>query len=376
MEIFKKELAFVIYIWSFTFLRPILHFFPSLSTIILLGVSIGCLVLSLSAKSFIKTKEVYNSYFYIIGLFLIFLLDNAFRNTDYSFDLLYNLVYSVIIPLFLFTSISNFKAILLYNSWFSLVLIFLLGLDPFYEYSIFTDYMNYGVKLALPAYIGCYIGYKYLKKKVFILGVVFSLACVLFFSNRSCLLSAIFFTIVINYLSSKNKIKTIILILFSVLTFYLFSFFLVDFLKLLYSYIVSMDYNSYSLYKIIYQLENNNNLDVVLSGRDHIWDNAIYLIDENPIFGTGSSFFLANFGTYPHNIILDILLSFGFVGLITLVVILSKSFVRYQRMQDLDLKIICTWFLFLWFPILFFSLTYSVSFPLWIFIYIMFYKQN
>jgi O-antigen ligase len=50
------------------------------------------------------------------------------------------------------------------------------------------------------------------------------------------------------------------------------------------------------------------------SGRENIYPEAFNLFTENPIFGLGPFGFFEEFGTYPHNLILELLADYGIIG--------------------------------------------------------------
>jgi O-antigen ligase len=66
--------------------------------------------------------------------------------------------------------------------------------------------------------------------------------------------------------------------------------------------------------RIVYLLIEN----IYLAGRDGIYSNALNAIDYNPFFGSGLNSYRIYYNDQPyaHNIILEIILDFGFVGLI------------------------------------------------------------
>ncbi|WP_010249568.1 O-antigen ligase family protein [Myroides injenensis] len=363
---FLSELAFVLYIWSFTYSRPLLHLYPSFSSGILVFITIFCFILSFSKKLRVQKEKV----FFIIFFIVFIVLDNLFRNYLFSRTFLYDILYSVIVPLVLLTRVKSFNKLLLYHTNISLIIICLLGSDPFFNYVTFTDYMNYGLKVGLPCFIGTYLGYRYFNKKVMFLGLLASSFAVILFSNRSVSLCAVLFVVIFEFVTAYNKKKYFGRAFILILLIGFLSSFVKTFLLLIYNFLDSVGLTSYALYKIIYQLDSREVDSVVLSGREDLWEKAIILLEENPIVGNGSSFYINEYGTYPHNLILDISISFGMLGLILFLGIIMHASFKIFTIKEIDLKITVIWFLCLWFPILMFSSTYSISWGLWSFVLI------
>src|SRR5699024_8199638 len=78
--------------------------------------------------------------------------------------------------------------------------------------------------------------------------------------------------------------------------------------------ILLADYNSYSISKLLWSIQIGM---IDTSGRDELYEQAINMIKENDHFypnGLGS--FLNETGvTYPHNLFIEMYLTFGFVSI-------------------------------------------------------------
>jgi len=64
----------------------------------------------------------------------------------------------------------------------------------------------------------------------------------------------------------------------------------------------------------------------ITNGRDDIYDHVLSLIDGHFIFGRGIGFYQQVFDTYPHNIVLQLLLEMGFLPVLVLFFFLIAFF--------------------------------------------------
>lgn len=68
--------------------------------------------------------------------------------------------------------------------------------------------------------------------------------------------------------------------------------------------------------------------NAVYDSRIDIWNNALQYFHQNPIIGCGIGYYKSVSEGYEHNLILEVLNSWGIVGAILLFVILFKSVTR------------------------------------------------
>lgn len=73
------------------------------------------------------------------------------------------------------------------------------------------------------------------------------------------------------------------------------------------------------------------NLDLANDQRSHIYNTAIDIYKEKPIFGGGIGSVYYRLGSYSHNLFLDVLIDTGIVGLVIVMLVLF-SFLRKARM--------------------------------------------
>ena len=79
------------------------------------------------------------------------------------------------------------------------------------------------------------------------------------------------------------------------------------------------------------------------SGRGPIYEMSMYFISRQPIFGYGPFNYYYLIHNIPHNIILEMLLSFGFVGLIIILfalVLMAINFIKNYDSKSIDLLVI------------------------------------
>lgn len=159
-----------------------------------------------------------------------------------------------------------------------------------------------------------------------------------------------------NYLSSKNKdisnIKKTIKRIGALLIVFVF-------FVSLYYFVFPDDFETYRKIILVSYLkvspETLDPIGRVDGGRYYIWQTALRLLLEKPIFGYGFGVsILSDLGDYifPHNILLDILLSFGIVGTLIFVLLIARL-IKYMNIfpihvdYQLENKTILAYLLFI-----------------------------
>lgn len=369
-NIINDEIIFIMYFWGFTLFKPILRRFESYSTYILLLYVISILFFSYLNKIRLMSIKINRSFLVLLVVVFVFLSDFLIRPNDYINQYMYDFIIYGIIPIYLFSQISNYKKLLKYYSIVSLIMFILFFSDPFNGYTLFINYMSFGFDLVLPAYFGLYIGRRFFNYKWMFL---FEVACfleVVFFANRSAMLSAIIFFFIMEFFrmqkSKKVSRKKIMFIVLLILVFAIIGvIFIKEILENLVSLLETFGLNSYSITKIHKSLINKD-LNILFSGRINIWKSALDMIKENILIGSGTGSFHSKYGYYTHNILLDTMVQYGIVGVFAITGLTINSFVNMKK-HNYYSQILCLLLFTLWFPQLLLSSYMFHSLALWCF---------
>ncbi len=153
---------------------------------------------------------------------------------------------------------------------------------------------------------------------ILFLGCVF----VIFFDcySRGALVTTIICVMIISWKKIGKFLKIVLLIFIMSIT--------VLFISNVDNLIVSaLDNFSGNNVKALAKLSLMNNMGDVTNGRGDLYDIAVQLIKENPLFGYGVGYFEnSNDSYFPHQFFLEIMCEFGIIGLILFFVPIAKSF--------------------------------------------------
>lgn len=366
LKIEVPEFLFVIYFWSFALLRPLLQIYSNYSSYILLLSSVILLLIQIYYNHKNKINQLDKAIYLILVLLIFFLADALLRGGEKSFQYLYEFIYRGVIPVVFLSKVRSSYKLLLYFAYLSASTFCLYIIDPINEYAVFGDYMTFGFSLTLPAFIGIFLGYHYFKIRWLLLIEFICFIEIVIFANRGVLLSILLFILlyIINYVNFKstfNKLITIITLIFSYVIYNNLNFILENTNNLL----ENAGYRSYSLAKITSFLGGGNNEDLY-SGRLDLWNNGLSMIKDKPLIGHGTSYFYEKYNIYSHNIFLDILVFYGYIGLIITALFcfysLNKIFKTKNNFKLLGLVFFC-----LWFPKLFLSTYFFQETSFWCF---------
>lgn len=100
-----------------------------------------------------------------------------------------------------------------------------------------------------------------------------------------------------------------------------------------------------------YIIENILHRSVHFTGRTGLWDNAIKLIRESPIYGygthAGGNIIFFNYRVwYAHNYIYDLLIQGGFISIVIIIVFIVNILIKIKRCKDSLLTSILSWGMF------------------------------
>lgn len=365
-----NEIIFCLYYFGFVLLKPLLYIFQSYSTVILFAY-----VLMLMINSFLhfKYNEIkFSNYMFFIFISIVMLLDIGIRPNEYAMINFYNFVIFGAIALFFFSKVNDAKSLLKNYAYISSFVFVLFCWTPFYDYIFFSDYMSFGLDVILPSYFGLYIGRKFFNIKWMYILEIACLAEAILFSNRSVLLSILFFWIVIGL--TYNTKKSLMRLIIVPIVFYFSTYFLDDIILFLDKILRSIGIASYSLKKFGLML-NNANIETIFSGRLDIWHQAKNMAKQNIFIGNGTGSFQHSYGNYTHNVFYDILVQYGLIGVIIMLFLIFNSSLKIFKFNYygklLGILMLCSWF-----PTLFFSTNLFINSGIWCFIILGFKKVN
>lgn len=273
---------------------------------------------------FLSNFFVFGSRVVIILLFVEFLIK--------SFSL-------VIIGSFSFNSdyLKKYFFTLSLVNFFALTSIVILGLVE----SI--GYMRFGYAMLPTVLVSIYALYnKHGNKYKWIIIAVSSFLLIIIYGSRGPLLGLLIFIFITLLFNVKlQKIKRLRLFVFLIIS-YCLLFVFNGFIRSLDFLYYNLNLRTYSIVKLRMMFEEG--LTESSSGRDSIYNNFLNQIEENPIFGNGVGISQELWGITPHNMVLQILLEFGVIGLgISLVLGIIMIYVLYSiRKFNNDLFLLLT----------------------------------
>ncbi|MCI8485304.1 MAG: O-antigen ligase family protein [Lachnospiraceae bacterium] len=233
--------------------------------------------------------------------------------------------------------------------------------DPFNNYLLTGNYMVYGFDVMLPAFAGSIIMAFFYKRKIHLIYACAAFMLLLF-GNKGALLTAIVLGISVYILVDGNIRKGRLLFVFSIL--YLSYLFRVQIFQKILFFFHSRGLNSYSLntlYKIIDGQGGSVNSD-----RINLIRRGKRLFFQNPILGHGIGYYEEQAGFYVHNILWDILVMAGLIGMVLFIALFLRSlfcfrsYTKYQKNFYLIMMV-------MWIVPLMTSMTFWHWIPFWLY---------
>jgi len=362
----NNELLFALYFWMFALIRPIINIFSNYSEPIIISI-IGLILM----YSFLSNWN--SNIRYKIGVFSLFsisisimLIDFIFRGNIHVFEGIKGIILYGVIPIYLLINCSNYKILIKYLTNLS-ILIFFISLLNIFIYEIVQDYMDFGYNFLLPMNLIFIASYRNSKNILKLLLLLSSLFLVIIYANKGAVLTSIAFLLFINF-SDLFKIKK----LNKYIYFFLFFLMLVilaiysnSIIEILIKFAESRNIYSYTLLTIKHFIDNNNFI-TLLSGRNIIWELVLNLIENRPLLGYGYGYLQTNYGFYAHNLLLDLMLSYGLFITTIVLYLLIRSIFRIAKIQDENKRLFMLVALFLWIIPLQFSSEFIFNMGFWI----------
>lgn len=285
-----------------------------------------------------KNYEISFPFICIVTISILLFLITYIFNNNAMFDQYFKdfITYGVLSMLF-FTKVKNYSVLLKYISYICLILFFISLFDLFNGFTLYSGYMSFGLFCALPSFLIFHIQRKYYHKKLFLIPEL--LSCVsLLYANRNtifiCMIAVVLFDLFLTKSTLKRKLKYFLIILILVMILYNFETVL--------SWLFSIFGNdSYALNAMLNWVKGETN---GLAGRDRIWSSAFEEINNNPFIGLGIGGYHSMYGIYCHNVFIEFLVSFGYLGLLLFLIIIIgicyKVFLKDRNVFSLYLFVI------------------------------------
>jgi membrane protein len=310
----NNEFLFVLYLYIFAIIKPILALLSPYSTLILLT----CVLLVVIKRLMISITISYRN-------FTIWLLTSVFFVTfllwgkyigNYSVvdQYIINFVIYGIIPLFLLTSVKDYSKVLFFVSRLSIVATVIIIADPFIGFILTGGYMEYGFTMLTYSFAGIVLNYYKFEHKWCGLLIIIDLILIAVYGNKGALITALVLLFATIITKERMILKKMILYIMLVLA--------LVFWKQILTWTISIaelfvkDTYSINTFKILL-----NDSSIITSVRTNIWDDALQVIRAHP-FGTGVGFFETYYHGYTHNVELDIAVMFGLAGFFVFVALL------------------------------------------------------
>jgi hypothetical protein len=337
-KIYINELLFVLSIYYHCIIRIPMYSLSEIQSIINIGFMLILLLLSFLFNKG-KDENKYISLRFVIILLIILGIYNLSFAFSYNSAILENFKDFIVhgaIPMYLFTKTNNYEKIFKYMAIMSCILLMVYILEPFNNYIYFGGYMGYGLFLILPCFVFIHIYRKYFNCNRMIFFEIVAFFEAVFCSNRGTLLCSIILVIMLDLIFKKKSFKKIIEYILIGILIYVVSCNLYEIIKCIYYFIEdTFGYHSYSIWTIMKTLSGDTN---GLAHRDEIWSAALNFYQLHPIFGSGISSFENSYGIYTHNIFLEILTSFGIVGMVIFIIYLLSKIIGFIKFKSTNVS--------------------------------------
>lgn len=370
-----NELFFVIYYFSFILVKPISAVYDKTSTIILFLITIVIVILYLIYNHFTLVYSNFKIFCIFAAIFsILFFLSWVMNDNNYIIKYFKEFMISGIVSWILLINIERYDKLLLYwssiGSWTGIIAV----IDSIIGNFMFNDYMVLGYEGLLPAFACCLIQRFYYSKKKYSILMIIYLVDMVIYANKGATLTAFVLIAIIYICFSKNKRNSKLRLIISLIGTALIYLFRYDLIRNLLKIARIMNVSSYSLVTLNMLLNDNANL--VINLRTDIWNAAIEYILYKPLFGYGIGFFTVDYGIYPHNIFLDIALSFGVVSSFILIFILFRSIIEVIMLRDKEQKVLLIVLFVISIIPLSLSLTLWQYMPFWSFLGLYFMRKR
>lgn len=280
-----------------------------------------------------------------------------------------------IIPLYLASTKLNLKQI--FDAWtFFGIINFFIWVFYFKDVNDGKiDYMFYGVSLtySFSIFIINLLILKY-KRILFLFFTVISYVMLILLANRvAVIIATLLIILFLLYRSLKTKAYRILSLIILILSYVIYKE-IFTVLLLVKKVTDNFGFNSYFLNKAIFLM--NNGIEAASSGRDNLYVLSLEILKNSSYLPNGIGYFQYKTGEiYPHNIFLDLMVSFGFLGILIFLSFTLWVIVNLYKYKDNKYRLFVISLIVIVSIRLMFSGTYITEIPLWITIGILF-NQN
>lgn len=335
---FKKKILLYIYL-ILPFCLPELFYFNKYLSIIMVGWKSSSTLWSFILLYKLKFKLNKTEIFILIYISEILLISFSYKTIPseivYSAVVVILFIYYMRVDpqIFIKTIVSILELLIIIN--FITILIFPNGMYTTVSEGMFSSGLN----------INWFLGYKNPMVRLMIPTCTFSFIYSILYNKKRiiwswCILAISFITVII--VKSSNGILGILILCFYIfLSNKKYAQIFLQYINLIRTFIVVLIVNFLIVIfrkQVIFSFIINvilNRSSIHLSGRTAIWDAALKVLVENPIWGYGeaTSRVLQNqiYAPHPHNYILYVLLQGGVIALLllTLIIVSANSNLRY-----------------------------------------------
>ena len=369
LKYITSESICAFYLTMFSLLAPLTHTATGgVSTFILMGGLGLCFTATIYVAHRDRKSIQYHFLFtilFVVGL--LFCFDYMARPNAETSNYLYSFFIYGAFTVFFGAQVIDFKYFLRSYSILAVICGIIMARDPLQDYQWSHDYMEFGFVSMLPAFAGAMTLFTVFKSKISgVLMLLFFVELVIFANKGSVLTALILFVIGLSFFRNENKIKlkqvaTFIIILFLFYLYYAEVFLI--FVKIA----GDLGFDSYSLntMKLIFE---NTSSNVVYDSRYEIWRNALLYFHENPFLGCGIGYYKSISEGYEHNVLFEVLNSWGLIGGLLFFIVLFKSIFRIFVEIDYSRQTTIILFLIVAIVPLLTSLTFWAYQPFWAFI--------
>ncbi len=317
----------------------------------------------------------------IIGLLCVSGLSNGFDNV--SKYMIYFCVFgttAAIISINTINPISLYKYVIIIQTLYLIIYFarirrpFLNSGNAYYADSMGIAYaMVTEIYLAIIAYFNrCVFPFRRRYHFLMIIDTILSIFVILIDCRSRGPIIAVVIAAIMVYMTQTKGIKKIVSVIIVGVAIMYCAYHFIDIVQFVYGFFKNYNIEIAALKKIIFL--NQTDLGV-LNGRKTIYYIAIENILKSPIIGHGIGYFESLGFNYPHNIILELLLDFGVLGIMIMIFIIIKFI---QDVGKLDSQKRCLFMLvfFVGEMILNFSSTIWLYPPFWLLLFMVFSTKN
>lgn len=316
--------------------RPIWHFNSSFSTV-QLGVFVIYSFVILFYSVFKYNHEGFGKSLicvvFVMFTFCVQLLYNPIN--DFTLTRIYEFFSYCVPAVIVFSCIRDYSLVLKVLYFVGYWLFLSMGFDPLFQYFFTKGYMVYGYQVMLPSFVFIYSYCVYQNRLSVIdrISLVLILLLIMIGGNRGAFVASVIFYINVNLFFTKEYRKIFLIFtsfLIGVAVLYNYFDVIIAYLD---DFFVENNINSYSFAKIKSFLDSETK-DDFLSGRGLLWFNAKSMFYLKPLFGNGIASFDAKYLIYPHNCILELLVSYGLFFFMFYLFFISYSLVIVFRSKN------------------------------------------